>query len=360
MGDTSHASYREAPWGAVVKGLAGIIRCRPAYLTWGRVHHPNVASLALGLTCWPGYRLRGTRCPESREEGWPRSPRVGRGYGFSPYRGVWKAHWTASCPPPPQVRHLLQQLKGRVARETIQKLHPGGLLGRQRQPPAPIEVWTELAEKVTGPLEDALTAAFSQVLTIAATEPLSLLHSRPPKPTRARGKLLLSTSDGLEASNPEGPATSKAPTESPAGPSSKEDFPVDFEKIYKYLASFSRSGPGPELSAAESAVVLDLLLSLPEELARLPCTALAEHMTEAYLRLTAPQPSPAQGSPESRTEDGSTGSRGHEVPSQAIPQTPECAGPGESRSAWQAAGVCPLNPFLVPLELLGQVATPAT
>ncbi|XP_075402227.1 snRNA-activating protein complex subunit 2 isoform X2 [Tenrec ecaudatus] len=259
-----------------------------------------------------------------------------------------------------EVRHLLQQLKGRVARETIQRLHPGGLLGRQRQPPAPIEVWTELAEKVTGPLEDALTAAFSQVLTIAATEPLSLLHSRPPKPTRARGKLLLSTPGGMEASSPEGPATPKAPTESPAGPSSKEDFPVDFEKIYKFLASFSRSGPGPELSAAESAVVLDLLLSLPEELARLPCTALAEHMTGAYLRLTAPQPSPAQGSPETRTEDGSTGSRGHEAPSQATPQTSECAGPSKPKSAWQAAGVCPLNPFLVPLELLGQVATPAT
>ncbi|XP_006868928.1 PREDICTED: snRNA-activating protein complex subunit 2 [Chrysochloris asiatica] len=251
-----------------------------------------------------------------------------------------------------EVQHFLKQLKGRVTREAIQKLHPGGPLSRRRQPPAPIEVWTELAEKLTGPLEEGLAAAFSQVLTIAATEPLSLLHSQPPKPTQARGKLLLNTPRGQEVSSAGPPAP-----EPSAGPSSPGDFTVDFEKIYKYLASFSRSGPGPELSAAESSVVLDLLLSLPEELSRLPCTALAEHMTAMYQRLMAPQPSPAEGSPGPGTED--MGTDGHEQPSQATPQAPESAGTSEPRLAWQAAGVCPLNPFLVPLELLGQVATPA-
>ncbi|KAK2087248.1 snRNA-activating protein complex subunit 2, partial [Saguinus oedipus] len=65
-----------------------------------------------------------------------------------------------------EIRVFLQQLKGRVAREAIQKLHPGGLLGPRRQeaqPPAPIEVWMDLAEKITGPLEEALAVAFSQV-----------------------------------------------------------------------------------------------------------------------------------------------------------------------------------------------------
>ncbi|KAM9243142.1 snRNA-activating protein complex subunit 2 isoform 3-T3 [Dugong dugon] len=199
-----------------------------------------------------------------------------------------------------EIRDFLRQLKGRVAREAIQRLHPGGPLGRRRQTPAPIEVWTDLAEKITGPLEEPLTAAFSQ-----------------------------------------------------------GDFTVDFEKIYKYLASSSRSGLGPELSPAESSVVLDLLLSLPEELSRLPCTALAEHMTGAYLRLTAPQPSLAAGGLGPETEDGDADSRGHEEPGQATPQASESAGPSEPRSAWQAAGVCPLNPFLVPLELLGQAVTPA-
>ncbi|XP_046542039.1 snRNA-activating protein complex subunit 2 isoform X1 [Equus quagga] len=291
-----------------------------------------------------------------------------------------------------EIRDFLRQLKGRVAREAIQRVHPGGLQGprhRQTQTPAPIEVWMDLAEKLTGPLEEALTVAFSQVLTIAATEPISLLHSRPPKPTQARGKLLLvSAPGGQEALGPEAPGpapkthgstpeapgpapeasgpapktvgpASEASSESLAGPSTEEDFAVDFEKIYKYLSSISRSCHGPELSAAESAVVLDLLMALPEELPRLPCAALVEHLAETYLRLTAPQPDPASGGLGPAAEDGGTGSGGEEEAGQAVPQAPENAGPSEPRSTWQAAGVCPLNPFLVPLELLGQAATPA-
>ncbi|XP_017355607.1 snRNA-activating protein complex subunit 2 [Cebus imitator] len=272
-----------------------------------------------------------------------------------------------------EIRVFLQQLKGRVAREAIQKLHPGGLLGPRRQeaqPPAPIEVWTDLAEKITGPLEEALAVAFSQVLTIAATEPITLLHSRPPKPTKAHGKpLILSVPGGQEDATPETPSSApKAPSSAPetsgptpekppeslAGPST-EDFTVDFEKIYKYLSSFSRSGRGPELSAAESAVVLDLLMSLPEELPLLPCTALVEHMMETYLRLTAPQPSPTGESLDPAAEGDGAASK---APEETRP-APEKAERSKLKSPWQAAGICPLNPFLVPLELLGRVATPA-
>ncbi|XP_004443546.1 PREDICTED: snRNA-activating protein complex subunit 2 [Ceratotherium simum simum] len=281
-----------------------------------------------------------------------------------------------------EIRDFLRQLKGRVAREAIQRVHPGGPQGprrRETQTPAPIEVWMDLAEKITGPLEEALTVAFSQVLTIAATEPISLLHSRPPKPTQARGKLLLvSAPGGQEAPGPEtpgptpqapgptpGPAPKthgpapEAPSESLAGPLGEGDFTVDFEKIYKYLSSISRSCQGPELSAAESAVVLDLLMALPQELPRLPCAALVEHLADTYLRLTAPQPDPTSGSLGPAAEAGGTGSRGQEEAGQTTPQAPENARPGEPRPTWQTAGVCPLNPFLVPLELLGQAATPA-
>ncbi|XP_003123246.1 snRNA-activating protein complex subunit 2 [Sus scrofa] len=270
-----------------------------------------------------------------------------------------------------EVQDFLRQLKRRVAREAIQRMYPGGPQGLRRQeaqPPAPIEVWMDLAEKVTGPLEESLTVAFSQVLTIAATEPISLLHSKPPKPTQARGKqLLLSAPGGQEDKGPEAPGPApkvqgpapEASSESLAGPSAEGEFSVDFEKIYKYLSSISRSCHGPELSAAESAVVLDLLMALPEELSRLPCAALVEHMTDMYLHLMAPQPDSANGSLGSGAEDGGSGSRGQEEAGQATPQAPENAGPSEAISTWQAAGVCPLNPFLVPLELLGQAATPA-
>ncbi|XP_002722053.2 snRNA-activating protein complex subunit 2 [Oryctolagus cuniculus] len=273
-----------------------------------------------------------------------------------------------------EIRNFLQKLKARVVREAIQRVHPDGPQGarrREAQPPAPIEVWMDLAERVTGPLEGALTTAFSQALTIATTEPTNLLHSRPAKPTQARAKpLLLSAPGGPQDPAPEvpGPAPEtsgpapEAPSKSSSGPSLAEgDFPVDFEKIYKYLASFSRGGQAPELSATESAVVLDLLLSLPEELSRLPCVALAEHMAQMYNRLTAPEPSLAEGGPagesppgESPAEAGGEAGRG-----QASSQGPEGTGPSDLRSTWQAAGICPLNPFVVPLELLGRVASPA-
>lgn len=108
---------------------------------------------------------------------------------------------------------------------------------------------------------------------------------------------------------------------------------------------------------SESAVVLNLLMSLPEELSHLPCTALVEHMTKTYAQLMAPQTSlSGEKRPRPGTEDGGTDSTGPEEPDQSNPQTSETI---EPRLAWKAVGICPLNPFLVPLDLLSQVPTPA-
>lgn len=247
-----------------------------------------------------------------------------------------------------------------------------------------------MAEGRTFPFSFLISSC--QALTIAAVEPTSLLQSKPSKPTQARGKLLpLNTASGQENQRPEAPGpASEAPSEFPAGLSAEGDLVVDFEKIYKYLSSISHSCRGPELSAAgeknggrelwgwgprqqtllfsypsplhpspESAVVLDLLMALPEELPHLPCAPLVEHMMDTYLRLMAPQSDPSSGNLQPGPEDCGTGPRRQEEAGQATPQAPEKAMPGEPRSAWQAAGVCPLNPFLVPLELLGQAATSA-
>nr|XP_058918642.1 snRNA-activating protein complex subunit 2 isoform X2 [Kogia breviceps] len=285
---------------------------------------------------------------------------------------------------PPQRRRVaparyLGEVAGPAAWSAREKRQLLRLLQARRGQPEPDAA--ELARQLSGRSE-------VEVLTIAATEPISLLHSQPPKPTQARGKLLLLSAPrgqedlgpeapgpGPEAPGPapEAPGRQEAPgpapktqgpapeasSESLAGLSAEEDFSVDFEKIYKYLSSISRGGQGPELSAAESAVVLDLLMALPEELSRLPCAALIEHMSDMYLRLMAPQPDPASGGLGSGAEHDGTGSRGQEEAGQATPQAPENAGPSEPISTWQAAGICPLNPFLVPLKLLGQVATSA-
>uniref|UniRef100_G1QDM1 Small nuclear RNA activating complex polypeptide 2 n=1 Tax=Myotis lucifugus TaxID=59463 RepID=G1QDM1_MYOLU len=195
-----------------------------------------------------------------------------------------------------EIRDFLQQLKNPVAREAIQKVHPGGLKGprrRETQPPAPIEVWMDLAKKVTGPPEEALTVAFSQALTIMAVEPVSLLYSKVSKPTQAHGKLLpFNTPSRQEKPSPE--AAGPTP-EAAAGRSAEGDLEVDFEKIYKYLSTISHSCHAPALSPAESAVVLHLLMSHPEELSHLPCAALVEHMMDTYLHLMAPQSAPSGG-----------------------------------------------------------------
>ncbi|XP_055969185.1 snRNA-activating protein complex subunit 2 [Sorex fumeus] len=286
-----------------------------------------------------------------------------------------------------EVRDFLRHLKGCVAREAIQKVYPGR---QETQTPAPIEVWLDLVEKMTGPLEEALMVAFSQVLTIAATEPISLLHSIPPKPTKARGRpVVVSTPAGQEDPAPEvpgptpsipdpapkihgpaperpGPAPSiPGPAPEVPGPTPPDplappgDFTVDFEKIYKYLSSLSRSGHGPELSAAESAVVLDLLLALREELQHLPCGALVQHLSDKYQHLTAPQPDPASaGSPPQVTDTRTDPREQQASPTPSPPDPPGSTEPRDSRSPWQVSGVCPLNPFLVPLELLGRAASP--
>lgn len=123
----------------------------------------------------------------------------------------------------------------------------------------------------------------------------------------------------------------------------------------KVLKPYILSHSSPFL-LSESAVVLNLLMSLPEELSHLPCTALVEHMTKTYAQLMAPQTSLPGERPRPGTEDGGTGSTGAAESHQASPQTSE---PTEPRLAWKAVGVCPLNPFLVPLDLLSQVPTPA-
>ncbi|XP_067171121.1 snRNA-activating protein complex subunit 2-like [Apteryx mantelli] len=87
-----------------------------------------------------------------------------------------------------EILAFVSHLKGRVAREAVRTEYRQCLEEQRRRRaeiPAPIEVWTDLAEKLSEQLEEATVAAFSQVLTIAAAEPLSLLRSVPAAAPRA-------------------------------------------------------------------------------------------------------------------------------------------------------------------------------
>ncbi|XP_056156561.1 uncharacterized protein snapc2 [Lampris incognitus] len=63
---------------------------------------------------------------------------------------------------------------------------------------------------------------------------------------------------------------------------------VDFEKIYRYLSTIEKDNKECILSPMESAVVLDMVMSLPEELLMLDCKTLQRHMIKMYTCLSAP------------------------------------------------------------------------
>ncbi|KAM9207974.1 snRNA-activating protein complex subunit 2 [Leptosomus discolor] len=214
-----------------------------------------------------------------------------------------------------EILGFLSRLRGRAAREALSTRYRHCLEQHRRRRallPAPIEVWLELAQTLAEGLEEATAAALSQVLTIAATEPLTLLHSGPPPPAVPPGQ------GGVA------PAT---PPDSSQQPPTPGDFTVDFPRVYEYLARLCRGGKGPPLPPAESAVVLALLGSLPHELGVLDLDALRHHLRGVHSALMAPRP----------------------------PETAPGTPPPPPPAGWGGVGLCPLNLFLVPLRLLARV-----
>lgn len=225
-------------------------------------------------------------------------------------------------------------------------------------PPVPPQVWLELAQTLGGGLEGATSAAFSQVrvgvfwvffwgggfgvsppiqgcvspphvrhcppqvLTVAATEPLNLLHSVPPRAVPPPHR---------DVGTPPRPPT----------------FAVSIPRLYEHLELLNRGGTVPPLPPGgecgerggrgspggvltcvspppEAAVLLALLSALPRELGALDVPALREHLRGSWGVLSAPRappdPSPGNGDPPPR--------------------------------GWRGVGICPLNLFLLPLRLL--------
>ncbi|XP_061092368.1 uncharacterized protein LOC133124867 [Conger conger] len=73
----------------------------------------------------------------------------------------------------------------------------------------------------------------------------------------------------------------------------RTDSDVNFENIYRFLSSVNKQGNMPPLTPMEIAVVLDLLLSLPDEIPLLNCVELQHHLRQAHDHLSAPVKEPS-------------------------------------------------------------------
>lgn len=252
-------------------------------------------------------------------------------------RGL-KAQVGQKVPDPPvqgrsqsEVSSYIAWLRGRAAREAVQTVYKKWVQDRkveEAKTPVPIELWTDLVCRMSKPTEEALTAAFSQMLTIASTEPVTLRHSIPSKEPRKRASR--SYSPAKESSQQEEPS-GEGPAPSGVEPVAVEEADgrwkkLDFEKIYKYLSKATMGETLPKLSECESAVVLHLLYCIPDQLQTLNAQALSDALRDTYTDMNKP-----------------TKSENSEQEKAAL---------GSQAADWKELGFCPLNPFLLPLELL--------
>ncbi|XP_018420302.1 PREDICTED: snRNA-activating protein complex subunit 2 [Nanorana parkeri] len=308
-------------------------------------------------------------------------------------RGL-KAQMDQKVPDPPvqgrsqlEVSSYIAWLRGRAAREAVQTIYEEWVQERKAQEaetPAPIELWTDLVCRMSSPAEEAVTAAFSQMLTIASTEPGTLRHSIPSKEPRKRASrsssaakksLQLKVASGEEpgASGKEPGASGKEPGASGKGPDASGEEPgasgkepdaseevpapleerstplgekpapseeepaavesandrwkkLEFDKIYKYLSKAATGEALPKLSECESAVVLHLLHCIPDQLQTLDAKPLGVYLRKTYAYVDSPAKSESSEQEETSSD------------SQTVNQN--------------ELGFCPLNPFLLPLELL--------
>ncbi|XP_034020820.1 snRNA-activating protein complex subunit 2-like [Thalassophryne amazonica] len=244
-----------------------------------------------------------------------------------------------------EIRSAVEALKNKVITSVKFKLHM-----QEKRDKKSLELWTDLACAVAGKLIEPISAAFSQMLIVSSTEPCTLKNSVPsqahsPSPRRGRpisrtgpiGSVAClhvhgdspgskTTSAAVPVSRLRAPASSvpasKPPSSTPDTPTSSSltiaassavataslgssecspllstdscpssfdvKYNVDFEKIYCYLSAVHKQSDGCVLNPMESAIVLDLIMSLPEELPLLDCKKLHQHLKQVYKCLTAP------------------------------------------------------------------------
>lgn len=101
---------------------------------------------------------------------------------------------------------------------------------------------------------------------------------------------------------------------------------------------------------SEYAVVLDLIMSLPEELPFMDCQSLQDHFLQVYPRFNTKVNVPLNSQDSATTNEAAEGSSGIEEDE----ATRSSHLDDEDPLTWDNVGICPLNPLMVPLSLLAR------
>ncbi|XP_059830905.1 snRNA-activating protein complex subunit 2 [Hypanus sabinus] len=248
---------------------------------------------------------------------------------------------------PQEVAAYVERLKERSTRSAIQKVYSQQLQEqrrRQQQLRAPLQIWTELAEAVTGTLDKVISNTVCQTLMIAATESLCQEHVVPLMSRCGEELTEVGATDLTDGVLPSQPpvddATQEKQSESKMAEPDDLSQHVEFTKIYRFLSAAVRGATLPQLAPLECAVLLELLLSLPTQLEGLSRQDLGAHLHQAHSHLhkTIRCRNPPQGHQPTP---------GPPTANPDLPHPAECW-PGPFTQAWA------LNPFGIPLQLLVQ------
>lgn len=138
---------------------------------------------------------------------------------------------------------------------------------------------------------------------------------------------------------------------------------VNFDKIYEFISDPDSKPCNSALSSMECAVLFDMLMSLPEELSLLNCKQLQHHLLQAHEQLSKPAqmpvsfPKTGENISHASVVDSAELTKQHTMTAGSSHPPGDPSGdssvtePAKNKD-WASAGICPLNPLMVPAALL--------
>lgn len=126
---------------------------------------------------------------------------------------------------------------------------------------------------------------------------------------------------------------------------------MNFDKIYKYLSGVGSTTGNSALTSMESAVLLDVLMCLPEELPLLDCKELQHHLLQLHSQLS--KTASSSNVPCANVADSTVLTQ--KLRNTTASSTESVTEPARDKD-WATAGTCPLNPLLIPVTLLKRLS----